>query len=149
LNSGVSGIRFSPVGSENTVFNPFRINAPVAQFDPGMRGEDQRLWHLTSARLAIAGKRNILRKKVLRFPAVEKFGALTEKYPEYASTIHLQRRNKSLLRDVDLAELPHLLLAFPLFSRSLRFRVMSPPPHIRRATRPRWPNSRKPCMLWE
>src|SRR6267154_522295 len=31
-----------------------------------------------------------------------------------ASAIHLQRRNKRLLRDVDLAELPHLLLAFLL-----------------------------------
>src|SRR6202171_1308007 len=30
------------------------------------------------------------------------------------SAIHLQRRNKRLLRDVDLAELPHLLLAFLL-----------------------------------
>src|SRR6266403_4732769 len=32
-----------------------------------------------------------------------------------ASTIHLQRGNKGFLRDVDLAELPHLLLAFLLF----------------------------------
>src|SRR3954470_5468985 len=31
-----------------------------------------------------------------------------------ASAIHLQRGNKSFLRDVDLAELPHLLLAFLL-----------------------------------
>src|SRR4029078_11490358 len=30
------------------------------------------------------------------------------------SAIHLQRGDKSLLRDVDLAELPHLLLAFLL-----------------------------------
>src|SRR4051794_26811036 len=30
------------------------------------------------------------------------------------SAIHLQRRDKSFLRDVDLAELPHLLLAFLL-----------------------------------
>src|SRR6195256_1518607 len=31
-----------------------------------------------------------------------------------SSAIHLQRRNKRFLRDVDLAELPHLLLAFLL-----------------------------------
>src|ERR1700710_1317320 len=35
-------------------------------------------------------------------------------YPEYSSTIHLQRRDKRLLRDIHLAELPHLLLAFLL-----------------------------------
>src|SRR3979411_200239 len=38
-----------------------------------------------------------------------------------ASTIHLQRGNKSLLRDVDLAELPHLLLAFLLLLQKLAF----------------------------
>src|SRR4051795_11532769 len=35
-------------------------------------------------------------------------------YPEDASTIHLQRRDERLLRDVDLAELAHLFLAFLL-----------------------------------
>src|ERR1041385_1495041 len=41
--------------------------------------------------------------------------------PELASTltIHLQRRNKRLLRDVDLAELAHLLLAFLLLLQKL------------------------------
>jgi hypothetical protein len=34
-----------------------------------------------------------------------------------SSTIHLQRRNERLLRDVDLAELPHLFLAFLLLLR--------------------------------
>src|SRR5712675_826234 len=36
-----------------------------------------------------------------------------------ASAIHLQRRDKSFLRDVDLAELPHLLLAFLLLFQKL------------------------------
>src|ERR1700689_1452234 len=36
-----------------------------------------------------------------------------------ASAIHLQRRNERLLRDVDLAELPHLLLAFLLLLQKL------------------------------
>src|SRR3981189_3402872 len=38
-----------------------------------------------------------------------------------ASAIHLQRRDKSFLRDVDLAELPHLLLAFLLFLQKFSF----------------------------
>jgi hypothetical protein len=33
--------------------------------------------------------------------------------------VHLQRRDKCLLRDFDLAELPHLLLAFLLFVEKL------------------------------
>jgi hypothetical protein len=40
-------------------------------------------------------------------------------YPEDASTIHLQRRNERLLRDIHLAELPHLLLAFLLLLQKL------------------------------
>ena len=32
----------------------------------------------------------------------------------WCSTVHLQRGNESFLRDVDLAELPHLFLAFLL-----------------------------------
>src|ERR1700754_5204611 len=35
------------------------------------------------------------------------------------SAIHLKRGNKSFLRDVDLAELPHLLLAFLLLLQKL------------------------------
>src|SRR6187397_3367428 len=35
------------------------------------------------------------------------------------SAIHLQRGNESFLRDVDLAELPHLLLAFLLLLQKL------------------------------
>src|SRR5713226_3241689 len=37
------------------------------------------------------------------------------------STIHLQRGYKSFLRDVDLAELPHLLLAFLLLLQKFSF----------------------------
>src|SRR6202171_6086478 len=37
------------------------------------------------------------------------------------SAIHLQRGNESLLRDVDLAELPHLLLAFLLLLQKFSF----------------------------
>src|SRR5262249_31710985 len=36
-------------------------------------------------------------------------------------TIHLQRGNESFLRDVDLAELPHLLLAFLLLLQKFSF----------------------------
>src|ERR1700748_3810467 len=36
-----------------------------------------------------------------------------------ASAIHLQRGNEGFLRDVDLAELPHLLLAFLLLLQNL------------------------------
>src|SRR5215472_18795371 len=36
-----------------------------------------------------------------------------------ASAIHLQRGNEGFLRDVDLAELPHLLLTFLLFLQKL------------------------------
>src|SRR5258708_23255423 len=36
-----------------------------------------------------------------------------------ASAIHLQRGNEGFLRDVDLAELPHLLLAFLLLLQKL------------------------------
>ena len=38
-----------------------------------------------------------------------------------ASAIHLQRGNERFLRDVDLAELPHLLLAFLLLLQKLAF----------------------------
>jgi hypothetical protein len=38
---------------------------------------------------------------------------------QHASTIHLQRRNERLLRDIHLAELPHLLLAFLLLLQKL------------------------------
>src|SRR6201991_5380223 len=38
-----------------------------------------------------------------------------------ASAIHLQRGNEGFLRDVDLAELPHLLLAFLLLLQKLAF----------------------------
>jgi hypothetical protein len=38
---------------------------------------------------------------------------------EVVSAIHLQRRNKRFLRDVDLAELPHLLLAVLLLLQKL------------------------------
>src|SRR5256885_14791030 len=38
-----------------------------------------------------------------------------------ASAIHLQRGDKSFLRDVDLAELPHLLLAFLLLLQKFAF----------------------------
>jgi hypothetical protein len=38
-----------------------------------------------------------------------------------SSAIHLQRRDKRFLRDVDLAELPHLLLAFLLLFQKLAF----------------------------
>src|ERR1700732_5051503 len=38
-----------------------------------------------------------------------------------ASAIHLQRGDKGLLRDVDLAELPHLLLAFLLLLQKFTF----------------------------
>src|SRR5690349_24002426 len=38
-----------------------------------------------------------------------------------ASAIHLQRSNEGFLRDVDLAELPHLLLAFLLLLQKLAF----------------------------
>src|SRR6266404_5227380 len=38
-----------------------------------------------------------------------------------ASAIHLQRGDKGFLRDVDLAELPHLLLAFLLFLQKFSF----------------------------
>src|ERR1700751_674555 len=37
------------------------------------------------------------------------------------SAIHLQRGNESFLRNVDLAELPHLLLAFLLLLQKLAF----------------------------
>src|SRR3984957_13015049 len=37
------------------------------------------------------------------------------------SAIHLQRRDERLLRDVDLAELPHLLLAFLLLLQKFAF----------------------------
>src|ERR1700761_5795441 len=37
------------------------------------------------------------------------------------SAIHLQRGNKSFLRDVDLAELPHLLFAFLLLLQKFSF----------------------------
>jgi hypothetical protein len=37
------------------------------------------------------------------------------------SAIHLQRGNERFLRDVDLAELPHLLLAFLLLLQKLAF----------------------------
>src|ERR1700758_3148607 len=37
------------------------------------------------------------------------------------SAIYLQRGNKSFLRDVDLAELPHLLLAFLLLLQKFSF----------------------------
>jgi hypothetical protein len=37
----------------------------------------------------------------------------------FALAVHLQRGNKSFLRDVDLAELPHLLLAFLLLLQKL------------------------------
>ena len=37
------------------------------------------------------------------------------------SHIHLQRRDKRLLRNVDLAELPHLFLAFLLLVQQLAF----------------------------
>src|ERR1700748_2283104 len=36
-----------------------------------------------------------------------------------ASAIHLQRGNEGFLRDVDLADLPHLLLAFLLLLQKL------------------------------
>ena len=39
------------------------------------------------------------------------------------SAIHLQRGNEGVLRDVDLSELPHLLLPSFCFSRSFRLRV--------------------------
>src|SRR4051812_912132 len=39
--------------------------------------------------------------------------------PRPASAIHLQCGNESFLRDVDLAELPHLLLAFLLLLQKL------------------------------
>src|SRR6516164_11554632 len=35
------------------------------------------------------------------------------------SAVHLQRGNEGLLRDIDLAELPHLLLAFLLLLQKL------------------------------
>src|SRR6266851_2194989 len=38
-----------------------------------------------------------------------------------SSAIHLERRDKSFLRNVDLAELPHLLLAFLLLLQKLSF----------------------------
>jgi hypothetical protein len=40
---------------------------------------------------------------------------------QFASAIHLQRGNKRFLRDVDLAELPHLLLAFLLLLQKFAF----------------------------
>src|SRR5215472_10075151 len=40
---------------------------------------------------------------------------------EGRSAIDLQRGNKSFLRDVDLAELPHLLLAFLLLLQKFAF----------------------------
>src|SRR5258708_26806331 len=44
--------------------------------------------------------------------------AMTE---SIASAIHLQRGNKTFLRDVDLTELPHLLLAFLLLLQKFSF----------------------------
>src|ERR1700722_20472993 len=39
----------------------------------------------------------------------------------FASAVHLQCSNKSLLRGADLAELPHLLLAFLLLLQKFAF----------------------------
>ena len=46
---------------------------------------------------------------------------------DVVSAIHLQRGDEGFLRDVDLAELPHLLLAFLLLLQKFALRVMSPP----------------------
>jgi hypothetical protein len=43
------------------------------------------------------------------------------------SAVHLELGDERFLRDVDLAELTHLLVAGLLLSRSLRLRVASPP----------------------
>jgi hypothetical protein len=48
-------------------------------------------------------------------------GTLRFAHPTIFSAIHLQRRNEGFLRDVDLAELPHLLLAFLLLLQKLAF----------------------------
>jgi hypothetical protein len=42
-------------------------------------------------------------------------------YSEHPSAIHLQRRDERLLRNVDLAELAHLLLAFLLLLQKFSF----------------------------
>src|SRR5262249_53702312 len=44
-----------------------------------------------------------------------------ERPEQPASAIHLQRGNEGFLRDVDLAELPHLLLAFLLLLQKFSF----------------------------
>src|SRR6185437_4407305 len=66
---------------------------------------------------SISRSRNLVRACAVRVTCffIGAFGP----HENPSSAIHLQRGDESLLRDVDLAELPHLLLALLLFLQKL------------------------------
>jgi hypothetical protein len=76
LHIRIFRLRFSPFRIESGLLNPFIIDPPIPQSEPGMRGQDEKLFHRRCTLL---------------------------------STVHLQRRDKCLLGEVDLAKLEDLL----------------------------------------